>query len=144
MESEVCNVEYFDDEEIRRGRNLVKSIILIVLSLELFNNLYFIITNGYELENSLKKLIYSVLVITISCLLYKGYRWAWYVVFLMLIQDILSGLFYLLQKSGLLLAFDGWLMLMLTIIVAVFGGMFLGASRSITAFIKYQQDRKPK
>lgn len=133
-------MEYFDGEQIRRGRNLVKSVIFIVLIIEVLNIVYFTLING--LENVLKQLIYLVIVITLACLFYKGYKWAWYVILLMLGQDILAGLFYLLHQAEIIMAFNGWLMLILTIIVASVGGIFLGGSDSITAFMKYQKSTK--
>lgn len=133
-------VVYFDGEQIRRGRNLVKSIIFIVLIVEVLNIVYFTLNNA--LENVLKQLLYLVIVIIFACLFYKGYKWTGFVILLMLVQNILSGLFYLLHQAGILMAFNGWLMLILTIIVASVGGIFLVGSDSIIAFMKYQKSTK--
>ncbi|WP_148040433.1 hypothetical protein [Brevibacillus fluminis] len=135
-------MEYFDGEQIKRGRNLVRSIIFIVLIVEILNIVYFTLTN--TLENVLKQLLYLAIVVIAAYLFYKGNKWTGYVILLMLGQNILAGLFYLLHQAGILLAFNGWLMLILTIIVASVIGIFLGGSDSITAFMKYQKSTKPR
>ena len=87
-------VEYFDGEQLRRGKNLVKSIIFIVLITEVLKIVYFTQTN-----------------------------------------------IFLLHKAGMI---NGWLMLILTIIGAVAGGILLLGSDYISAYMKYQKRTRPR
>lgn len=132
---------YFDDEEIKKGRKLVLSIIIIVLAFEMFNIIHYIFINGFG--NVFKQLVSLGLYSFFSYLFYKGYKWTEFIILYLLIQDILAGVFYLLQQTGiLLLAFSGWLMLIITVVMAIVVGLFLGGSDSLTAYMKYQKELK--
>ena len=131
-------MNYFDDEQIKKGIKLVLSIIIIVLDVEVFNFIHYILTNGFE--NVFKQLAYLVLLSLFSYLFYNGYKWTEFIFPFLLFQDILAGIFYLLKQAGILLAFSGWLMLIITVVMAVFGGLILGGSDNLLAFMRYQKE----
>jgi hypothetical protein len=131
-------MNYFDDEQIKKGKKLVLSIIIMVLAVEVFNFIHYILTNGFE--SVFKQLASLGLFSLFSYLFYKGYKWTEFIIPFLLFQDILEGIFYLLKQAGILLAFSGWLMLIITVVMAVFGGLFLGGSDNLSAFMRYQKE----
>ena len=131
-------MNYFDDEQIEKGRKLVLSIIIIVLAVEVFNFIYYILTNGFE--NVFKQLASLGLFSLFSYLFYNGYKWIEFIIPFLLFQDILAFIFYLLKQAGILPAFSGWLMLIITVVMAVFGGLILGGSDNLLAFMRYQKE----
>lgn len=134
-------MEWFDSVEHNRGRKIALSMITVVLVVEVLGILHFIAEYGWE--KILNQIVFLGFVGVVAYLFFKGYKWAGFILMLKFIQNLLIGIFFLLEKIGLLSALDGWLMLILTILIAIIGGIFLGGSDSLTAFLSYQkQNRK--
>ncbi|MBE6068554.1 MAG: hypothetical protein E7211_12800 [Clostridium lundense] len=89
----------------------------------------------------LKQIFAIVVVVIISLLFYKGFKPAEWLTFLLLIRPVMDIIFYPLYSIGILQLYDGWLMLIIIIAIAIIGANLIAGPNSIDEFMKHQRSR---
>lgn len=102
----------------------------------------FFVNFNMQYTQTILKQIFGVLAIAInSFLFYKGFKIAEWVTLVLLAEPILSIIFYLFHIIGILEIYNGWFMLILTILIAIIAGLFIGNENSISEFMKEQRSK---
>lgn len=119
----------------------------IVIFLTIINNIYnwisFLMNLSIDHIQILLKQILGVMTIAIiSFLFYKGFKVAEWLTFMLLIEPIMTINFYPLHIIGILELYDGWLMLILAILVGIIGAIIIESDNSISEFLKYQRSKR--
>ncbi|XEC95142.1 hypothetical protein AB6A23_00705 [Paenibacillus tarimensis] len=130
-------MEYFDRDELNKGRRIVLSIIIVVVTVEAALLLYRLAANPQEI--GIGDFVSLGLVCLVAYLFFKGVKWMEFAMLLLFFPDFLAVIFGLLHRNGILDAVDGWFMLAVTVVSAVAAGFFLEKSTSLDAYMKYRR-----
>lgn len=124
-------------KHVNKGKKIVLTIIIITNIYYLINFVVNIMTG--DRQNLLKQILVLLTIAFISFLFYKGFNFAEWLTIMLLVQPVLTAIFGTLKLLGILELYNGWFMLVLTILLGVFGGILLGGTKSISAFMKEQK-----
>lgn len=128
------------NNKVNKGKKLVLSIILII-------NLYYWVSffTSLDMQNiqiQLKQISVLLTISFISFLFYKGFKIDEGFVYIFLIYPVFTITFYLLRLIGVLELYNGWLMVAVTAMIAIIGGILIVNQNSISEFMKYQRSRR--
>lgn len=99
---------------------------------------------GLNIQNTqvlLKQIFAISAVVIISLLFYKGFKAGEWLAFSLLIRPVIEIIFYPLYSIGILQLYDGWLMLIIIIAIAIIGGNLIAGPNSIDEFMKHQRSK---
>lgn len=126
--------------EAVRGKKIVLAIIMI-------ENIYYLTVFFFNIipgdgHTLIKQILALLAIAVISFLFYKGFKLgAWFAITL-LINPVLTIVFGTLKLIGILELYDGWLMLIILIAIGILGGVLVGMTNSVPAFMEEQRKRR--
>lgn len=133
-------MNYIYNNQISKGKKIVLTLIVII-------NIYYWINFfiGLDIKNNdvlLKQISAVATVVAITFLFYRGFKIAKWLTVMLLVQPVMIFIFYPLHFIGVLEVYDGWLMLILAILIGVFGAVLAGKTSSIDEFMEYQRSKR--
>lgn len=99
---------------------------------------------GLNIQNTqvlLKQIFAIAAVVIISLLFYKGFKAGKWLIFLLLIRPVMVIILYSLYSIGILQLYDGWLMLIIIIAIAIIGANLIAGENSINELMKHQRSK---
>jgi hypothetical protein len=130
------------NKQIDKGKKISIGIIAII---NIFVIVIILHNLGKGIGGTFLAQISSILIsILISFMFYKGFRFTQYIIGGYLGIVVWATTFYILDIIGLLTAFDGLLMLILTIAIPIFVIILISTNKNISKFMEYQTSKQNK
>gem|GEM_PF-3267112 len=128
------------NEQVSKGK---KTVLLIIVTILMYYLISFLSNMAIgDKQMLVKQILAFIVIVIISILFYKGFKFAGWILLAFSVQPVLTCVFSIFKLIGILELYDGWFMLISTIIIAILGAILVLRTKSIPAFMAYQRENR--